>query len=174
MALSTYEKEMIALVKSVKKWRLYLLGKPFVVRTDHKSLKYLLEQQISTPAQTRWLSKLLGYDYEIEYKKRLENQAADSLSQVVEFQLISTSMLKADWWTTLQQKVQQDSFYRHLDLVDDPRLQLCDGVWFKNHKILLSPSSSLIQKVIADCHSSPISGHFGYHKTLSRIKHSFF
>ena len=50
-----------------------------------KSLKYLLEQRITTPAQTRWLPKLLGYDYQIEYKRGLENQGADSLSRVVEF-----------------------------------------------------------------------------------------
>ena len=54
LILSTYEKEMLAIVKSIKKWRPYLLGKPFIVRTDQQSLKYLLEQRITTPAQTRW------------------------------------------------------------------------------------------------------------------------
>jgi hypothetical protein len=76
---------MLAIVKAVKKWHPYLLGKTFTVRTDQKSLKYLLEQRITTPTQTRWLLKLLGYDYKIEYKRGLENQGADSLSRVVEF-----------------------------------------------------------------------------------------
>jgi hypothetical protein len=49
-ALSTYDKEMLAVVKAVRKWRPYLLGKPFVIKTDHQSLKYLLEQRISTPS----------------------------------------------------------------------------------------------------------------------------
>ena len=81
LALSTYEKEILAIVKAVRKWRPYLLEKPFTVRTDHKSLKYLLEQRITTPAQSRWIPKLLGYDYIIEYKRGSENQAADSLSR---------------------------------------------------------------------------------------------
>ncbi|RVW69998.1 Retrovirus-related Pol polyprotein from transposon 17.6 [Vitis vinifera] len=74
LSLSTYETEMLAIVKAIKLWRPYLLGKPFTVRTNQKSLKYLLEQRITTPAQTRWLPKLLGYDYEIEYKRGPENQ----------------------------------------------------------------------------------------------------
>ena len=49
--LSTYEKEFLALVLAVKRWRLYLLGKPFIIKTDHQSLKFLSEQKIGTPAQ---------------------------------------------------------------------------------------------------------------------------
>ena len=60
LLLSTYEKKMLAIVEAIHKWHPYLLGKSFLVRTDQKSLKYLLEQRITTPAQTRWLSKILG------------------------------------------------------------------------------------------------------------------
>jgi hypothetical protein len=69
LQLSTYEKEMLALVKAVQKWRLYLLGSHFVIRTDHQSLQYLWQQAITTTAQQKWLVKLLGYDFSIEYKK---------------------------------------------------------------------------------------------------------
>jgi hypothetical protein len=48
--LSTYEKEMLALVTSIQRWRPYLLGQRFVVRTDHRSLKYLWDQTIATEA----------------------------------------------------------------------------------------------------------------------------
>ena len=114
LALSSYEKEMSAIVKAIKKWRPYLLGKPFTVCTDEKSLKYLLEQRITTPTPTRWLPKILDYDYEIEHKRGLENQGADSLSRLVEFQFLSISKPRADWWPILQKEVQQDSFYEEL------------------------------------------------------------
>jgi len=49
--LSTYEKELLSLVSAVQKWRPYLLGQLFVVKTNHQSLKYLLEQQAATTSQ---------------------------------------------------------------------------------------------------------------------------
>lgn len=43
LSLSTYEKELFALVVAIKKWKPYLLGSTFVICTDHHSLKYRLE-----------------------------------------------------------------------------------------------------------------------------------
>jgi hypothetical protein len=51
LSLSTYEKEMMALIAAVQKWRPYLRGQRFVVRTDQKSLRHLLEQTITANAQ---------------------------------------------------------------------------------------------------------------------------
>ena len=53
--LSTYEKEFLALVVAVKKWRPYLLGRPFIIKTNHHSLEYLLEQRVGTTAQQKWI-----------------------------------------------------------------------------------------------------------------------
>ena len=49
--LSTYEKELLALVLSIKKWRPYLLSKAFMLKTDQQSLRHLLEQRVGTPMQ---------------------------------------------------------------------------------------------------------------------------
>nr|GEZ23961.1 hypothetical protein [Tanacetum cinerariifolium] len=81
-SLSTYEKELLAVIQALHKWRGYLLDRHFIIKTDHFSLKYLLEQRITTPAPMKWLPKLMRFDYEIVFKMGIENGAADALSRV--------------------------------------------------------------------------------------------
>ena len=71
----------MALLNAVDKWRHYLQFKHFVVKTDHHSLKYLLEQRVTSAIQQKGLTKLLSLDYEVRYKKGAENGVADALSR---------------------------------------------------------------------------------------------
>lgn len=57
-------------------------GTTFKIYTDHKSLKSLLTQTIQTPEQQKWLTKLVGYHYEIHYKPGRENVVAYALSRM--------------------------------------------------------------------------------------------
>ena len=82
--LSIYEKELLSLMTAVQKWKHYLLGGHFGIKTDHESLKYLFDQRITTPLQQKWLAKLMGRDYEIQYKRGKENVVADALSRRTE------------------------------------------------------------------------------------------
>ncbi|PNX78745.1 retrotransposon-related protein, partial [Trifolium pratense] len=80
---SAYFREMFAIVKAIAKFRHYLLGHKFIIRTDQKSLRSLMDQSLQTPDQQEWLHKFLGYDFTIEYKPGKENMAADALSRVM-------------------------------------------------------------------------------------------
>lgn len=66
LGLLTYKKELWAVIFVVNKWHYYLYGRPFIIRTDHQSLKFLLDQRLSIFLQQKWLSKHLGYDYVIQ------------------------------------------------------------------------------------------------------------
>ena len=61
-----------------------MLGYRFIVRTDQQALKHLLEQKIGTPFQQRWITKLLGFDFSVEYRSGKSNKAADALSRMPE------------------------------------------------------------------------------------------
>ncbi|KAL0398581.1 UNVERIFIED_CONTAM: Transposon Ty3-G Gag-Pol polyprotein [Sesamum radiatum] len=82
LGLSTYEKEFFALLLAVTKWKHYLQGNHFIIKTDQKSLKHILDQRVDSLLQQKWVTKLLGLSYEVHYKKGNENRAADALSRV--------------------------------------------------------------------------------------------
>jgi hypothetical protein len=68
LKLAAYERELISLVQAMRHWRPYLWGRQFLVCTDHFSLKYLLDQRLSTVPQHQWISKLFGFEFTVEYR----------------------------------------------------------------------------------------------------------
>lgn len=61
LGLSIYEKEFLAILLAVEKWRSYLLHAPFI-RTDQRSLKFLVDHKISSPVQHKYMTKLLDWN----------------------------------------------------------------------------------------------------------------
>ena len=61
-----------------------MVGKPFIIKTNYQSLKFLLEQRVGTPTQQKWITKLWGYSFLVEYKKGKKSKAVDALSRRLE------------------------------------------------------------------------------------------
>ncbi|KRH92479.1 putative LTR retrotransposon, partial [Pseudoloma neurophilia] len=77
---SVTEKEMLAIVWTVKKLKPYL-GGHFVIKTDHKALKYIMNRGQSTSRLEKWMMTLQEYKFDIHYIKGSENILADFLSR---------------------------------------------------------------------------------------------
>jgi len=77
-----HEKEMLAIIRALTKWRVDLLGIPFLVYTDHKTLKIFHIQQDLSWRQARWMEFMSQYDAKIVYVKGEDNTVANALSRL--------------------------------------------------------------------------------------------
>ena len=77
----TREQELLALVDALKHWRHYLIGAPFQIKTDHKSLEYLQTQPHLSGRLVRWSQYLQEYDFSLQHIRGVDNIVADALSQ---------------------------------------------------------------------------------------------
>ena len=75
------KKEMLALVYFVKKFRHYLLGKKFEVRTDHKALSWLWNFKEPEDQIARWQAYLSEFEMEIVHRKGSNHNNADGMSR---------------------------------------------------------------------------------------------
>lgn len=78
----TTRKELLAVVTFVRQFRHYLLGRPFLLRTDHNSLTWLMRFKEIEGQLARWLEELAQFDMQIVHRKGVLHGNADALSRM--------------------------------------------------------------------------------------------
>ena len=81
---STIEKACLAIVCGVTKFRLFLVGKSFILQTDHKPLSFMNQAKFSNDRVLRWTLALQGYDYRVQDIPGKDNKVADYLSRIID------------------------------------------------------------------------------------------
>lgn len=76
-----HEKELLAIIRALKKWRTDLVGSTFFVFTDHKTLENFNTQKDLSRRQARWMEFLSQYDAHFVYVQGERNSVADALSR---------------------------------------------------------------------------------------------
>ena len=76
-----YDKELLAIVEALTKWRQYLLDamEKFEIWTDYKNLKYFRKLQKLNRRQVRWYLKLQDYDFTLQHILGKTNMKTDIL-----------------------------------------------------------------------------------------------
>lgn len=172
-----YVRELHAITTAVHKWHHFLLGHTFVIMIDHRSLKELMSQVIQTPEQQRYLAKLLGYDYTIQYKPNATNVVVDALSRVpAQPSLMLLSVPHNLFMEQLRQSCSQDTAYQELlhevlrCPVDHPGFTVKQNMLLFRDKLWLPAGHDLSKVLLEECHLTPLGGHMGVTKTLHRIQ----
>ncbi|KAJ9535934.1 hypothetical protein OSB04_un000902 [Centaurea solstitialis] len=180
-AKSVYERELMAIVFTVQKWRPYLLGRKFTVLTDQKSLKYLLEQRTVPGDHQKWIAKLSGYNFEILYKPGKENGAADALSRRgASSDLKALSVSKVTLQEQMTQALQTDPEIITLrNRIADGNENLegytvKDGLVYYRDRLVLPQTTEWVPRIIGEVHGGVSGGHEGTQKTFQRVARDFF
>ncbi|CAN0860162.1 Transposon Tf2-6 polyprotein [Linum grandiflorum] len=179
--LSTYEKEYLAVILAVARWRHYLEGRHFTILTDHQSLKYLLEQRLHTQIQKKGLLKLMGLDFDIKYRQGKLNKAADALSRVgEEDQCLGITAVTPEWKLELEDSYQGDTDIQELIAAcaaspGGPNLHYFEaGLLRYKGTICVGKGGTLRKQLLELFHASPVGGHSGMQATYQRVKQYFY
>ncbi|CAH9076384.1 unnamed protein product [Cuscuta epithymum] len=176
LSKSAYEREMMGLALAVQHWRPYLIGRKFIVRTDHRSLKHLLTQRIATPSQQVWVAKLLGYDFDIEYKTGISNTAADALSRRgEEAELAAISIPEWIGLADIEEEQRNDTNLRDIIQAVEADPNSMPGYELKGRRLIfkgrlvLASDSKWIPLLLKEFHDTPTGGHAGAYRTYRRL-----
>jgi len=170
---SIYDKEMLAIMQALAKFRQYLVDNRFREKTDHNSLKFFLEQKQLQERQQKWISKIQAYDFDIEYVKGKNNMVANALSRRPA--TLSLMSLDTDWRARLLVEYSKDKFaYEVLDgQVADHRYRVVDEIIYYRDRVFLTKGSQLKKKILQASHDSPLASHQGFTKTYKAIRERF-
>jgi hypothetical protein len=180
----TRDMELPAIVHALKMWKHYLLGRRFVLKTNHSGLRYLFDQPKLNVRQARWMALLSEFDFEIKHIKGKENRVVNALSRsmkVVHLEVVcaSESNIKERFKTAQE----TDAFFQTVTsyLKKDPTGMKYEGYQMLNDDLfnykgrLYIPNCDDLKRFIMDeLHKRPYNGHLGYHKMITATRKIFY
>jgi hypothetical protein len=197
-----HEKELLAIVQCLKKWRADCLGSHIYVLTDHRTLENFTSQHDLSRRQLRWQEDLSQFELSIAYIKGEDNEAADALSQVklmafpwdtqpIEPSPLDQSRIQAwinapcvasvlsisadiSFLNDIKEGYMNDAFCNKLVKGGSlvPGIEHRDGLWYVNNRLYIPKYKSLREELFRLAHDA--LGHFGADKSYDNLVQSYY
>ena len=188
---TTTEKELLAVIFALEKFRSYLIGSKVIVYTDHAALRYLLSKKDAKARLIRWILLLQEFDLEIKDKKGCENVVADHLSRLPlepldevplnenfpDEQLLGISQIP--WFADIINYLVTGEMPNHWSKQDRSKFLAEVKYFFWDDPYLFKYCPDQIirrcipdedhQSVISFCHDYACGGHFSSKKTAAKV-----
>lgn len=167
-ALSTYEKERMAVLLAVDKWRPYLQSQEFIIKTDHRSLLFLTEQKATAKLQQKVVLKLMDLNFKIQYKQGISNATANALSRCfapLSESVNAISTCSPSWIEKLQEGYLDDAVAQQLLIEltilspNDKGYYLQDGIIRLHGKVWVGTNKLAQQHIMQALRASGLGGH---------------
>ncbi|CAB0027848.1 unnamed protein product [Trichogramma brassicae] len=181
---STTERECLAVVWAVKKFRSYLEGYQFTVITDHSALKSLQTAKEPAGRLARRALELQHWNFTFEHRKGTQMKVPDFLSRMAdedeEEEIAAFETIEDPWYLNRMQEVQEmpkkfgswrvenGILYRHRE---DPLLDPIDGgteAW----RVVVPEEHRA--RILSEAHEERSAGHLGQQKTYDRVARDYY
>lgn len=197
---STTEREALAVVWAVSKFRGYIEGAAVTIVTDHQPLKWLMNLRSPSGRLARWALQLQPYNLLVKYTPGRTNVVADTLSRPPccdEKAVCSLCIITVDMpvrgAAEVRREQQKDSDVRKiLDAFEGERRDedfvrwtnrgyvLNNGVLYRYNPDVEAEEAQLVvpeherQMILAEHHDAPAAGHYGVEGTIQRISQRYY
>ncbi|UYV66396.1 hypothetical protein LAZ67_4001541 [Cordylochernes scorpioides] len=177
---STTERECLAVIWAIGKFRPYLYGRPFEVVSDHHSLCWLAGLKDPSGRLARWALKLQDFEATITYKSGVKHKDADCLSR---YPLPESPALTSLTLVREQQNLDPDitKISNALNQGEGAeRFEMKNGLLYKRNfdplgrRLLLVIPKCMRPDILKEFHDVPTAGHLGFARTYDRIRKRYF
>lgn len=175
---SVTERECLAVIRAIEKFRGYIEGVKFTVYCDHAALSYLKSLKNPTALMSRWLLRLNAFDFEIKYRKGSVNVVPDALSRIISVATFSLNDTKDAWYKDMTERVKKKpASFPEFRLVNDELYKNCRGTDETGaliHRWRKAVPQEQRKEILQRFHDAPAAAHLGIAKTIQKIKAHFY
>ncbi|KAB5587753.1 Retrotransposable element Tf2 [Ceratobasidium theobromae] len=191
-----FDKELLAVIKSLKEWRHLLEGTelPVQILTDHKNLEYFMTKKALNKRQIRWANFLADYNFVLKYRPGTQNKKADILSCRADHEpeeggetavllnpdlFIAAIMTDNDLDDAIRDALRDDPkikpFLEQLEAGKEVENWTFDnGLLSFNGRIYVPQEKELRRSLIESRHDAPSAGHPGQFRTLELLQRNYY
>ena len=174
---SNYDRELYAVVQSLKFWQHYLLHQEFTLYSDHDALRFLHSQKKLSALHQRWMEFLQEFTFSLRHRPGGDNRIADALSRRHHTLQISQAAITGfdqlpllyancpdfqEAWQSAAQSTTPFEGYQE------------EAGYLFFHNRLCIPAGSTRDFLIWELHGGGLAGHFGITKTLSALEDRYY
>lgn len=169
---SASERECLAVLLAVEKFRPYVEGVPFTVVTDHAALKWLMTLRDPKGRLARWALRLQAYQMNIVHKAGKHMEMPDALSRAVNLINIKADTTNDSWYRKMMKRCQTESLDRY-KIIDNQLFHRFKFTSYGGERLwVLCVPSEQRDEVLKEHHDD--YSHQGIWKTYHRMRNSYY